>query len=50
VGLEPTSSRAEIEKYFVRFLVQVKIVEFAFEINWPLQELAAQKVHKAGMK
>lgn len=25
--------RAEIEKYFVRFWVQVKVVEFAFEIN-----------------
>ena len=31
--LEPTNSRAEIEKYFGRFLVQVKIVEIAFEIN-----------------
>ena len=30
------NSRAEIEKYFGRFLVQVKIVEFAFEINCPL--------------
>ena len=25
-------SRAEIEKYFVQFLVQMKTVEFAFEI------------------
>ena len=25
--------RAEIEKYFVRFLVQLKTVELAFEIN-----------------
>ena len=29
-------SRAEIEKYFVQFLVQMKTVEFAFEIIWPL--------------
>ena len=37
MGLEPTNIfRAEIEKYFVRFLVQVKTVELAFEINWPL--------------
>ena len=28
--------RAEIQKYVVRFLVQMKNVEFAFEINWPL--------------
>ena len=27
---------AEIQKYFCRFLVQVKSLEFAFEINWPL--------------
>ena len=31
--------RAEIEKYFVQFLVQMKVVEFAFEINWPLVSL-----------
>jgi hypothetical protein len=37
VGLEPTKYfRTEIEKYFVCFLVQVKTVELAFEINWPL--------------
>ena len=40
VGLEPTKvlyiSRAEIEKFFVRFLVQVKIAKSPFEINWPL--------------
>ena len=39
VGLEPTKQyifRAEIEKYFCWFLVQIKTVEFAFEINWPL--------------
>ena len=37
VGLEPTKYfRAEIEKYLVRFLVQVKTVELAFEINWRL--------------
>ena len=28
--------RAEIQKYFVRILVQVKTVEFAFNIIWPL--------------
>ena len=33
LGLHPTNSRAEIEKYFVRFLVQEKIVEFGFEIS-----------------
>ena len=26
-------SRVEIQKYFVHFLVQMKTVEFAFEIN-----------------
>ena len=31
--LEQYIFRAEIEKYFVRFLVQVKTVELAFEIN-----------------
>ena len=39
MGLEPTKQyifRAEIEKKFVRFLVQMKTLEFAFEINWPL--------------
>ena len=29
-------SRAEIEKYFVRFLVLEETGEFAFEIIWPL--------------
>ena len=29
-------ARAEIKKYFRWFLVQMKILEFAFEINWPL--------------
>ena len=37
VGLEPTKvlyiSRAEIEKFFVRFLVQVKIAKSPSEIN-----------------
>ena len=28
--------RAEIENFFVRFLVQVKIAKSPFEINWPL--------------
>ena len=38
--LEHTNSRAKVEKYFVRFLVQVEIVEFAFEIKWPLTALS----------
>ena len=29
-------ARAEIQKIFVGFLVQMKSLEFAFEINWPL--------------
>ena len=29
-------ARAEIQKYFRWFLVQMKSWEFAFEINWPL--------------
>ena len=29
--------RAEIDKFFVRFLVQMKISKFAFEKNWPLE-------------
>ena len=29
-------ARAEIQKNFVGFLVQMKSLEFAFEINWPL--------------
>ena len=29
-------ARAEIQKYFCWFLVQMKSLEFAFEINWPL--------------
>ena len=37
VRLEPTKPRAEIEKFFVRFLVQVKIAKSPFEINWPLK-------------
>ena len=37
VGLEPTIYfRAELQKYFVRFLVQVKIAKSPFKINWPL--------------
>ena len=39
-GSNPRSNihifRAELEKFWVRFLVQMKAVEFAFEINWPL--------------
>ena len=33
---EKNFSGAEIEKYFVRLFVQMKPVEFAFEIKWPL--------------
>ena len=38
VWLEPTIYyfRAELQKYFLRFLVQVKIAKNPFEINWPL--------------
>ena len=37
VGLEPTKFlRAEIEKHFVRFLVEMKTLKFAFDIYWPL--------------
>ena len=36
VRLEPTKPRAEIEKFFIRFLVQLKIAKSPFEINWPL--------------
>jgi hypothetical protein len=47
VGLEPTKvlyiSRAEIENFFVRFLVQAKIVRSLFEINWPLTKINFQK-------
>ena len=32
-------ARAEIQKYFVGFLVQMKSLEFAFEINWPLADI-----------
>ena len=43
VGLEPTKvlyiSRAEIEKFFIRFLVQVKIAKSPLEINWHLRQL-----------
>ena len=31
-------ARAEIQKYFHWFLVQMKSLEFAFEINWPLEQ------------
>ena len=41
VGLEPTMYfRAEIQKYFARFLVQVKLAKSPFEINWPLEARA----------
>ena len=39
VRLKPTKVSffgAEIEKFFVRFLVQMKIAKSPFEINWPL--------------
>ena len=36
VEVKPTKTLKEIEKYFRWFLVQVKTVDFAFEINWPL--------------
>ena len=39
VGLEPTNLHILGQKYkniFVLFLVQMKTVEFAFDINWPL--------------
>ena len=29
-------ARAEIQKYFHWFLVQIKTLKFAFKINWPL--------------
>ena len=32
-------ARKEIQKYFRWFLVQMKSLEFAFEINWPLVPL-----------
>jgi hypothetical protein len=31
-------ARAEIEKYFRSFLVQMKTSKFTFEINWPLEK------------
>ena len=37
--------RAEIQKYFVRFLVQVKIAKSSFEINWPLVMYLITTVH-----
>ena len=30
-------ARAQIQKYFCCVLVQMKSLEFAFEINWPLE-------------
>ena len=29
-------ARAEVQKYFNGFLVQIKRLEFAFDIKWPL--------------
>ena len=31
-------ARAEIQKYFRWFLVQMKSLEFSFKINWPLKK------------
>ena len=45
-GSNPRSNISSGQKYkniFVRFLVQVKTVEFAFEINWPLAMLNGRK-------
>ena len=39
--LEQYIFRAEIEKYFRSFLVQMKTAKSPFEINWPLVELYA---------
>ena len=36
-------ARAEIEKYFRSFLVQMKTSKFAFEINWPLKKCQVWK-------
>ena len=38
-------ARAEIEKYFVHFLVKMKTSKFAFEINWPLRPNQQIKLH-----
>jgi hypothetical protein len=35
-------ARAEIQKYFRWFLVQMKTSKFAFEINWPLGTAASK--------
>ena len=35
-GAQTHELRAEIEKFFVRFLVQMKSAKSPFEIHWPL--------------
>ena len=40
-------ARAEIQKYFRCFLVQMKSLEFAFEINLPLAKTAVLKKTRA---
>ena len=35
-------ARAEIQKYFRSFLVQMKTLKFAFEIYWPLLYIGTQ--------
>ena len=39
-------ARAEIQKYFCSFLVQKKSLDFAFEINWPLELKLAIQIRK----
>ena len=38
-GAQTHELRAEIEKFFVRFLVQMKSAKSPFEINWPLSAI-----------
>ena len=45
--LEQYIFRAEIEKYFRWFLVQMKTVESAFEINWPLKTVPQKTLPSA---
>jgi hypothetical protein len=46
-------ARAELQKYFSRFLVQIKTLKFASEINWPLyrtnSELRQEKLLVVGI-
>ena len=41
-------ARAEIQKHFRWFLVQMKTLEFAYEISWPLMFVKKLKSIKAG--